>query len=327
MHKRQAGPIFFLYLLSLILSLGILGFGIYLTIVRHDWTMLAIGCGCVIAVLVSFPLALVVLRSGESASQELREAMAPVHERFEQLSVMLNLISEQQLLSDRTKSVVFREKDREALRRAIQEEIGRRDFEAAASLADEMEKGFGYKQEAERLRQEIHERRTEGIRKAIAESTTAIDRSIRAERWQEAHREAEKLLAVYPDNEQVRNLPNEISARREQHKKQLIQSLDEAVNRKDTDGGIEILKKLDAYLTPAEAESMQETARGIFKAKLENLRTQFSMAVQDRNWPEAIRIGDTIARDFPNTQMAKEVREAMEGLRQRATESAEPANA
>jgi outer membrane protein assembly factor BamD (BamD/ComL family) len=54
---------------------------------------------------------------------------------------------------------------------------------------------------------------------------------------------------------------------------------------------------------------------------MENLRTQFSIAVQDHNWQEAIRVGETIMIDFPNTQMAKEVREKMDALRQRASET------
>ena len=106
--------------------------------------------------------------------------------------------------------------------------------------------------------------------------------------------------------------------RRQQHKKQLIDSFHEALARKDTDGAIEIVKKLDLYLTPAEAESLQEAAHGVFKEKLNNLRTQFSVAVQDHNWAEAVRVGDIIIRDFPNTQMAKEVRESMDALRERA---------
>ena len=66
---------------------------------------------------------------------------------------------------------------------------------------------------------------------------------------------------------------------------------------------------------------MQETARGVFKQKIESLRNQFSSAVQAHRWQEAIRIGDTIIRDFPNSQMAKEVRDKMDALRERARES------
>src|SRR4051812_40525023 len=293
----------------------------------HIWTLLATGCVCMVAVLVTWPLALSMQENREINCKQFEDILTPLNERMEQLSIMLNLISEQQLLSDRAKSVAFREKDREALRRAIQEDLARHDFEAAITLADEMERVFGYRGEAERLRQQINERKNENVRRIVNESMGVIERAIRAERWQDAHREADKIVAQFPDNEQVRNIPNEINNRRDQHKQQLRQSLQEAADRKDTDGAIEILKKLDAYLTPAEAETMQELARSVFKMKLENLRTQFSVAVQDHNWPEAIRIGDIIVRDFPNTQMAKEVRDSMENLRQRATEPEVPANA
>ena len=69
----------------------------------------------------------------------------------------------------------------------------------------------------------------------------------------------------------------------------MLESWNESVQRKDNDGSIEILKKLDPYLTPAEAEAMQETVRGIFKEKLNHLRTQFAVAVQDHNWTDAAR--------------------------------------
>ena len=127
-------------------------------------------------------------------------------------------------------------------------------------------------------------------------------------------------MQMFPDNEQVRNLPVEIENRRQGHKRQLLSSWTDAVARHDVDGSIEILKQLDTYLTPAEAESMQETARSVFKEKLNNLGKQFSPAVQDHRWVEAIRVGETVIREFPNSRIAQEVRENMENLRQRAAE-------
>jgi hypothetical protein len=71
---------------------------------------------------------------------------------------------------------------------------------------------------------------------------------------------------------------------------------------------------------------MQETARNLFKEKLNSLRTQFTLAAQDHNWLEAIRLGDQIATDFPNTRAAQEVREMMPALQQRLNEgTASPA--
>jgi hypothetical protein len=231
---------------------------------------------------------------------------------------MLNLISEQQLLSDRAKAVAFREKDSDALRRAIQDEIHKQNWEGAMSLANEMETAFGYKQEADRLRAQIEERRQEVIRRQINDAIAVIDRHARAEMWAEAYKEAQRIAAQFAGHPLADSLPAEVEKRREAHKKQLIDSWNDAVARHDIDGAIEILKRLDLYLTPAEAEGFQETARGIFKEKLNILRTQFSVAVQDHNWNEALRLAEVIQRDFPNTQMAREVREMMDLLRARA---------
>jgi hypothetical protein len=92
---------------------------------------------------------------------------------------------------------------------------------------------------------------------------------------------------------------------------------DEAVARHDVDTSIEALKRLDPYLTPAEAEEMQETARGIFKEKLNNLSADFARAVHDQHWTDAVRIGEAVIRDFPNSRIAQEIRQNIEGLRQR----------
>jgi hypothetical protein len=72
---------------------------------------------------------------------------------------------------------------------------------------------------------------------------------------------------------------------------------------------------------------MQETARSVFKEKLNNLGKQFSTAVQDHRWIEAIRLGEQVIREFPNSRIAQEVRDNMDSLRQRATEPASPATA
>src|SRR5205823_9576842 len=130
----------------------------------------AAGCACVVGVLVTWPLAISLQENRETNCRQFEEAMTPMNERMEQLSIMLNLISEQQLLSDRAKSVAFREKDREALRRAIQEEIGRHDYEAALVLAGDMESVFGYKQEADGWREQVENARQDQFRKQIADA-------------------------------------------------------------------------------------------------------------------------------------------------------------
>jgi hypothetical protein len=327
-EKRPFPAFNWVYMLAILLALATLGCGIYQVVTDGEgWPMVGAGCLGLVAVLATWPLAQCMHSTRCAMRAEREQVVQPVLERMDQLSILVNMISEQQLLSDRAKSIAFREKDREALRKAISEEMAKQDWEAALVLADEIERGFGYRGEAARVRQEIDQRRQETIRRQINDALGTIDRHTRAEQWSAALRESERLMQMFPDNEQVRNLPVEIENRRQAHKRQLLSSWTDAVARHDVDGSIEILKQLDTYLTPAEAESMQETARSVFKEKLNNLGKQFSSAVQDHRWIEAIRVGEAVIREFPNSRIAQEVRENMESLRQRAAEPASAATA
>lgn len=318
--EKRIFPSLVWYLVATLFSLAVLGVGIYLVAQpTHDWVMLAAGCVCLVAIGAAWPITRA-LAQQQAGSRE--EMFQPICERLDQLAILLNLMSEQQLLSDRAKSVAFREKDREALRRAVQEELGRHDWEAALALAEDMDRSFGYKGEADRLRTEIAERKQEIVRKQITEVVQSIDKHTRNEQWNNAIREAEKLIQAFPDNEQVKNLPHEIDNRRLAHKKQLLQNWHDAVARHDVDGAIEILKQLDPYLTPAEAEAMQETVRGVFREKLNNLGAHFASSYKAERWHEALQIGEQITSEFPNSRIAQEVRERMEILRKRAGEPA-----
>ena len=228
MQKQSANSVVWIYWISFVISLCIFGFGIYQAMTMHMWVLLATGCACVVGVLVTWPLAIALQETRDINCKQFEEIITPLNERMEQISVMLNLISEQQLLSDRAKAVAFREKDREALRRAIQEELGRHDYEAAALLADDIEKSFGYRAEAMRWREQIAEKRNEAVRRQIGDAMSQVDRHVRSEKWQEAHFEAQKIQAQYPDLDLVRKLHDDINARKEQHKQQLIESLREA---------------------------------------------------------------------------------------------------
>jgi hypothetical protein len=187
-------------------------------------------------------------------------------------------------------------------------------------LVNDIEIVFGYKAEADRFRQEISSRRQEFTQRQITQELPQVERYIAAEAWGQAIQEAHRVMALFPNDPKVQNLPAEIEIRRQACKKKLLDSWQEAVNKHDVDGSIDVLKHLDLYLTPTEAEGMLETARGVFKEKINLLRAEFAMAVQDKRWAEALRLGDTIVTEFPNSRMAQEVRDMMEMLRQRAAE-------
>jgi hypothetical protein len=323
--ERRPRSFGWMYTLVLLLALGVLGVGIWLALRQGNWNLMAAGAASVFFVLSVWPLALSLQQARREQGEIIRHINTTLDDRLEQVSILLNLISEQQLLSDRAKSVAFREKDSDALRRAIQEEIAKCNWEVATTLVEEMEKSFGYRLEADRFRSEIDRCRREQEGKVIAEASAAIDRAIRGERWTEAHDLARRLQMQFADNEIVRNLPADIDRRRNEYKQRLVDSWHDAVARKDVDGSIEILKQLDLYLTPAEAQDLQDTARTVFKEKLNLLRLQFAAAVQDHRWGEAVDLGEQITRDFPNTRIAQEVSEKMQALRERATAEPEPA--
>jgi hypothetical protein len=309
-----------LYIFALLVALGMLAMGIFLATQGKGWAMLAAGCASLVAVLVTWPLAQAITTTRDGEARRREDLGTILSERLQQLSVLLNVVSEQQLLSDRAKQVAFRDKDRDALRRAIKEDLLRKDWEAALALVTDMESTFGYKQEAEQYREEINNHRQEVVRRQIQDAAAGIDTMCRQEKWTEALRESEMLHRHFPENEQVQKLPLEIENRRQGTKRQLLDAWSEAIARKDVDSSIEIVKKLDAYLTRQEAESMQEAARGVFKEKLNQLAAQFTLAVQDKKYPEAIRAAEIITRDFPNSGIAREVRDRMESLRNRAGE-------
>jgi hypothetical protein len=322
-EKRNTASVNWMYAIVLFVALAVFGVGIYLAIRdpnSRDWTMLAAGCVGLLLVLTTWPLAIAMSGAREIATQRGDEVTQELSDRLQAMSVVLNEIQESNMLSDRAKAVAYREKDRDALRRAIREDIAKRDWEAALVLADDMEREFGYRQEAMKFRDEINKAQEDVIRRHVVEGLAIVDRHCRAEAWSDALREAERMQSAFRGDPQVMRLPQEIESRRQTHKNQLVASFQDALSRKDNDGAIEILKKLDLYLTRTEADQMQDTVRHLFKEKINDLRTRFALAVQDHKWAEAVRVGEEIVRDFPNSGIAREVKDKLETLRHRATE-------
>jgi hypothetical protein len=238
----------------------------------------------------------------------------PVLERLAVTSSTLQVISEQQLISDRAKQVAFREKDRDAFRRAIQEDIAKGDYEAAFALVDDMDAEFGYKAEAVRIRAELTARRDELFGRQLDDSLKLIDRFAEMEQWPAAFKEVERLKSLFPDQTRVHTLLADVEEKRQAVKRQLLGRWHEQVRARNVDEAIGILRKLDLYLTPVEAAGLEEDARMIFKEKLARLRESFKDAVQKSEWVEAKRIGEMIMADYPNTQMAREVKEILPSL-------------
>lgn len=299
----------------LVLSLALFGVGVYLVAQGKGWTVLSAGSLAVIGTLLAWPLSLACGARAVDRAVELR--MAPVLGRFDRILSQLTLIGEQQLISDRAKQIAFRQKDRDAFRRAIEEDLSNQDYDAAAGLVEEMVREFGPRGEVERIKQDVFSRRDEAIRRQLDSAVAIVERHVDAEQWHAAFKEAERLKMVFPDQIRIETLPSEIEQRRNNVKRTLLARWHELVQAREIDEAILVLRKLDNYLTPVEAGALEEDARMIFKEKLAKLRTDFSAAVQSHHWREAKRLADVVVSEYPNTQMAREVRDMMPTLEER----------
>ncbi|MEL7238258.1 MAG: hypothetical protein AAGK78_05295, partial [Planctomycetota bacterium] len=140
--------------LGTVLSVLLLGFGLFLVGKgSDDWSLLAAGATTTLVSLLVLGLARVVRRSGrESADieRQLAESLRPVQLSVESAARTLKNIENNTLLSERGKQVAFRDRDRDAIRLAIEEDLLQGDFASARQLVDEFERSFGYKDEADR---------------------------------------------------------------------------------------------------------------------------------------------------------------------------------
>ena len=230
----------------------------------------------------------------------------------------LKELSRRQLLSDTAKRVAYRNEDMEAIRKAIRRDIEQGAYDAAVVLAEEMSQTYGFKEEAEDYREQALRARAAGREAKVTQAISRFDEILAQHDFERASQEAAKIRRLYPDSERVRVLDRKVAQAREQYKHDLERRFLEASQKDDIDTAIELIEEMDKYLTEQEAEPFYETARGVIGKKRDNLGVQFKLAVQDREWGQAVRVGEQIIREFPNSRMADEVRGMLDLLRQRA---------
>lgn len=278
-----------------------------------------VGLGAVLVVFsLGFYLMVTILAKVESSAYRLDQAIDQIEQTVRTLGHPLQTLAAEAEISDGTRSVIHRNKEREALRNAARADIVKGDWEMAYFIIDQMERRFGLREEAASLRSELEQARQDTIELKIDEALNHIRRLFDAHEWERAQTEISRLARLLPDNEQVRSLPQQLQAARERHKQELLAEWDAAVARNDVDRGIEILRALDAYLTKEEAAKLADSARGVFKARLVNLGVQFGLAVSEQRWRDALEVGLQITDEFPNSRMAREVEQNLDTLRRRA---------
>ncbi len=231
---------------------------------------------------------------------------------------LLRVIADRLLISETAKRITYRKQDREALRQAIREDIDKGDFDTAMVLVEEMATTYGYREESEVFREEITKARQADREAKIDAALASLNAIIARHDWDAAAAQASKTQRLFPDSTKTRNLTRTVQQAREQHKQNLEREFLAAASRDDVDRAVELLKELDRHLTPEEAEPFRETARGVIGKKRDNLGVQFKLAVHDKDWTTAVRVGEQIIREFPNTKMSEEVRGRLDLLRERA---------
>lgn len=261
-----------------------------------------------------------ILKMESTLARGLRELYS-LNESLTAQGKTIGMIAANSQLSDAAKSLTYRQQESETLRAAIRAELNEHRWEQAASLIDEMERRFGFRQEAEASREELDDVRREAIQHKLTEAIALIESHFKDFDWDRAQGEIDRLLHALPNNAKVLSLKDRMRILRDERKQELKLAWDEALRRSDTDHAIDILRELDEYLSPAEAETLQVSARDVFKEKLLQLGVQFRFAVTEKRWHDAVAIGMELVRDFPNARMAAEVREALNTLRERAADT------
>lgn len=272
----------------------------------HDGTLLGLG---ILAVILTASLYILVSVLSKIASRPTSGG-----------SQSLDSLREALMLSDTAKRILYRERDRQALRKAIREDIDKRDYEAALTLVSQMGQVYGYRLEAEQFRSEIEAARAAEQEKKIDDAIRSIDLMISRHEFDKAILEAGRIERVYAESDRVQNLRKRVRDSRDRYKHELERKFLEAAGRDDIEVAMELMKELDKYLTEGEAAPFLETARGVIGKKRQNLGVQFKLAVHDKEWTAAVRVGEQIIREFPNSKMGEEVRGMLDVLRQRAGE-------
>lgn len=278
---------------------------------RNDSALYADGIGGILGTGLLFPIAWLLWSNRSNDQSELRESMR-------KLTEVMQRSSEQAVLSDDARRVLHRKRERELLRRAIEEDIAAEQWDAASVLTRELAERFGYREDAEGFRQRIDQARSATTERRLDDSLRELDAMIVRCQWDKARDEVERMGRVFPDSPRLAGLGEKVERARTRYKAELERRFLHAAEADRVDEALDLLKELDHYLTEAEGQQYEELARGVFGKAKENLAATFKLAVHDKDWTQAARLGERIIREFPNSGMAAEVREIIDTVRQRA---------
>ena len=276
------------------------------------WVLL--GLAIVFTLIIIFMTLMKMLDLVDSSNSKLEK----VADDLEKLRQVVNQVNQSTRVSETAKAIAFRDSDMQTLRDAVFDKLQQKDFEGAYEIIDEISHNTGYGKLAEQLHVQADKYRDATDIERMNQSIAHIEKQLEDHQWVNASAQIERLIKEYPANDKALAMRQRLSDKKDERKKVLLNSWDDAVKRQATDRSLEILRELDQYLTPNEALALQEAARDVFRTKLHNLGVQFSLAISGRQWTKALETGQEIIRDFPNSRMAEEIREKINTLRTNA---------
>jgi hypothetical protein len=244
------------------------------------------------------------------------EQMADATKALENIRASLTQISQSTRISESVKAIAFRDDDRQSLREAVFDKLKQKDFDGAYEIIDEISNHSEYRDMGEELRQQVNRYRDATEEERIDQAIAHIETLFKSCHWAKASVQIEALIRSHPHSEKTRAMRQLLHDRKEERKRILLAAWDDAVQRQETDRSLEILRELDMYLTPNEGLALQEAAKDVFKTKLHNLGVQFAMAVSEKQWADALDVGQQIMNHFPNSRMCVEIQQKLDVLRQ-----------
>ena len=231
---------------------------------------------------------------------------------------------ENSALSDASKRLLYRDRELDLLRMLTEQDIAAGKFNSAMRLVNELSSQFGLLEEAEAFRGRIEEARRADVQRQIKIGLEQLNHALSDEDWHSALLMATRLQRLYPDAPSVQDLENHVISVRRRHAAGLAHSLDDARSEDRIEDAMQLLKELDRHVDTEEAQRLAPVAKAVVSRHREELAERFRGAVETKNWLEAVRLGEQIVLNYPNTRMAEEVSALLGELHSRVTPSSPP---
>ena len=232
-------------------------------------------------------------------------------------------IEEHVMLSDGAKRLLYRDRELDLLRMILEQDIAAGDHDAALRLVEELGVEFGRLEEAERHRSRIDSIREAEVERRIAEAMQTIRRHLASGEWNAATSAADRLQRLLPDAPGLDGLVNQIASARHRHAIEVETRMRDAHAEGRIDEAMSLLRDLDRHLVGEESSRAVDVAQSIIVAHRDLIGRRFRDAVNEKRWSDAVELGESIIREYPNTRMAEEVGEMLPVLRQRRDASAD----